>query len=292
MSPGQAVLAAALSLAALAALAQPVRFGLDAELEHDDNVPRGLLEEDRRSDTIASVGASATHSTVLGPRSGVVLRGGARYAHFAEFEDISPFSLHASASYRVQPVVGFSAPWIELLGELQWLRHGDSELRDGSIAALTASVGSHLTDRVRVSAGAGASERSGGDPGLYDLSTTRVFATLDYRVGIGMTLYGRVARIAGDHVFTAIDPTSQGYLADIYDVRVADPALASGFNGTAPLAYRLEATSMVYDLGLNYPLGGTQAIDVSLTYYTAKPDLDYREYDGTQFRVSYLYRFQ
>ena len=292
MSPGQAVVCATLSLAALAALAQPMRFGVDAELERDDNVPRGLLEEDRRSDTIASLGASAVHSTALGPRSGLVLRGDARYAHFADFQDISALTLGGSASYRVQPVVGFSAPWIEMLADVRWLRHGDSDLRDGSIASLTASVGSHLTDRVRVSAGAGASERSGGEPGLYDLSTTRVFATLDYRAGIGTTLYGRVARIAGDHVFTAIDPTSQGYLADIYDVRAADPALASGFNGTAPLAYRLEATSTVYDLGLNYPLGGTQAIDVSFTYYSAKPELDYREYDGTQFRISYLYRFQ
>lgn len=287
-----AVLAAALALAVLPALAQPVRFGVDAELERDDNFTRGIQEADRRSDTRLGIGAAAVHSAVLGPRSGAVFRAGARYAHQADFGDASHFALSGSAAYRIQPVVGFSKPWIELSGELQWLRHADSELRDGNIVSLTASVGSYVTDRVRLSGGAGVDRRSGDATGLYDLSTTRLFATLDLRVGDRATLYGRIARIAGDHVFTAIDPTSQGWLIPISEVIVSDPALAGGFGGAAPAAYRLEAKTLVYDLGINYPLAGAHALDFSLTHAASETDRDARKYDATQLRAAYLYRFQ
>ena len=178
------------------------------------------------------------------------------------------------------------------MGELQWLRHSDSELRDGSIASVTASVGSYLTDRLRLSGGAGAQRRSGDGTGLYDLSTTRLFATLDLRVGLRSTVYGRVSRVAGDHVFSAIDPTSQGYLLALYEVLAADPALAGGFGGAAPTAYRLEATTVLFDLGFNYPVRGMHALDVSFTRSDTETDRDARKYDATQVRLAYLYRFQ
>lgn len=279
--------AAALILAALPALGQPVRFGADAQIERDDNFTRGVQAPDQRSDTRLGVGAEAVKALVLGPRTGAVFRAGARYSHQVDFDDTSHLALTGSAAWRIQPVVGFSAPWIELAGDLQWLRHADSDLRDGTIASLTASVGSHLTDRLRLSAGAGAGRRSGDSSGLYDLSTTRIFASADWRVGARATLYGRVARVSGDHVFAAVDPLSQGWLSAIQEVLIADPALGSGFVG-----YRVEAATMVYDLGVNYPLGNAHALDVSLTHAASETDRDAREYDATQLRVAFLYRFQ
>lgn len=273
-------------LAALPALGQPVRFGADAEIERDDNFTRGVQAPDQRSDTRVGVGAEAVKALVLGPRTGAVFRAGARYNHQADFDDTSHVALTGSAAWRIQPVVGFSAPWLEIAGDLQWLRHADSDLRNGTIAALTASVGSYVTDRLRLSAGAGAGRRSGDSTGLYDLSTTRLFATADWRVGARATLYARLSRITGDHVFNAIDPTSQGWLIPISEVLVADPAF-SGFT-----AYRLEAKTLAYDLGVNYPLGNAHAVDVSLTHYASETDRDAREYDATQVRVAFLYRFQ
>jgi len=281
------MLGAALALAAPALAAEPARFGADAELARDDNVTRGVLDPDRKSDTLLSLGASATRSVLLGPRSGVVFQGGARYTHFADLGDLSNLALSGRAAYRVQPTVGFSNPWLELAAELQWLAHDDSELRDGAIVSLTASLGSHVTDRIRLSAGAGLERRSGGGADVYDLSTNRLFATVDYRTGLRSTLYARIARISGDHVFAAVDPLSLAWLDAIYDRRAADPALGPGFT-----AYRLEASTTLYDLGFNYPLAGNQAIDVSLTHFAAETDRDSREYDGTQLRVAYLYRFQ
>jgi hypothetical protein len=281
------LLAAALALGAPALLAEPARFGADAELARDDNVSRGVVDGDRKSDTLLSLGGSVTRSVLLGPRSGVVFQGGARYTHFADLGDLSNLALSGRAAYRFQPVVGFSMPWLELAGELQWLAHNDSDLRDGAIFSLTAGVGSHVTDRIRLSAGAGVERRSGGDGEVYDLSTSRLFATVDYRLGLRSTLYARLARIAGDHAFAAADPTAIAWLSAIYEASALDPALGPGFN-----AYRVEAKTLLYDIGFNYPLAGNQAIDVSLTHFAAETDRDAREYDGTQLRVAYLHRFQ
>lgn len=281
------IVAASLALAAPAAWADSTRFGIDAEVERDDNVTRGPQDADRRDDTLLGVGAFVTRSILLGPKSGAVLRAGAKYNQFTDFDDLSNIVLSARAAYRVQPVVGFSTPWIELAADLQYLSHADSELRDGTIASLTASVGSHVTDRIRLSAGAGLDRRNGDSTGLYDLSTTRLFATLDYRVGLESTIYGRIAHIDGDHVFNAIDGTSQSWLSAINEVLVSDPALGPGF-----VAYRLDAKTLVYDIGFNFPLRGPHTLDVSLTYYKSETDRDAREYDGTQVRLAYLYRFQ
>ena len=279
--------AALLALAVQPAVGQPVRFGLDAEIERDDNFTRGVRDADRRSDTRVGVGGEAVKALVLGPRTGAILRAGARYNHQADFDDASHLALTAGAAWRIQPKVGFSEPWIELAGDLQWLSHADSDLRDGTILSLTASVGSHVTDRVRLSAGVAADRRSGDDTGLYDLSTTRIFATADWRVGLRATLYGRISGVTGDHVFNAIDATSKGWLIPISEVIVDDPALGSGFT-----AYRLEATTLLYDLGFNFPLGTAHALDFSLTHFRSETDRDARKYDGTQVRAAFLYRFQ
>lgn len=281
------LLGAALALAAPAPFAEPARFGADVELARDDNVSRGVVDADRKSDTLLSVGGSATRSVLLGPRSGVVFQGGARYTHFADLGDLSNLALSGRAAYRFQPVVGFSNPWLELAGELQWLAHNDSDIRDGAIVSGTASIGSHVTDRIRLSGGLGLERRSGGEGEVYDLSTNRLFGTVDYRMGLRSTLYARIARVSGDHAFAAADPLAVGWLQPISEASAGDPALGAGFN-----AYRVQAKTLLYDLGFNYPLAGNQALDFSVTHFTAETDYDSREYDGTQLRVAYLYRFQ
>ncbi|HUG78483.1 MAG TPA: hypothetical protein VML57_13465, partial [Burkholderiales bacterium] len=113
------------------------------------------------------------------------------------------------------------------------------------------------------------------------------FATLDYRVGLRSTVYARVARISGDHAFAAADPTAVNWLTQIDEAAASDPALGPGFT-----AYRVQAKTLLYDLGFNYPLAGNQALDFSVTHFKAETDRDAREYDGTQVRLAYLYRFQ
>ena len=279
--------AALLAQFATAQAAEEWRFGLNAEAVHDDNATRGLYEG-KKSDNVAVIEGSATRSWLLSPRSGLLLRGAARYSHFVDIDDISNLALVGRAAWRIQPSLGYSAPWYELAGQAQVLRHADSELRDGEIFTFEASAGSHVTDRVRLSAGFGVDERSGGgNAGVYDLSTTRIFATADLRVGVRNALYARFTHQTGDHVFNVIPALGLG----VWDV---DPALASVY-GAPGNAYKVEATTQIYEVGFNYALKANQGLDFSLTRIDSEPDegpAAGASYSSTQVRVTYLYRFQ
>lgn len=283
------VLAAVLLLAAPPVpveAAEGARYGLTADFIHDDNATRGLYSADRKSDNVIVVEGSAMRSVLLSPTSGALFRAAARYSHFVHIEDISNLALIGRASYRIQPGAGFSAPWYELAGQAQWLKHADSKLRDGTILTIEASAGSYVTDRMRLSAGLGLDKREGGGTaGLYDLSTNRIWATADYRVGVHNTLYARLTRLAGDHVFNSI--TVSG-LSPVWE---PDSAFIGAF-GRPTDSYRLDATSLLYELGFNYPVSRGQAIDVSLSGFSAKSDTGDLKYDGLQLRASYIYRFQ
>lgn len=283
-------MATVLVLAAPAAYAaEGFRYGLSADVVHDDNATRGLYDG-VKSDNIVSLEGSATRSVLLGPHSGVLLRAAARYSHFTDIEDISNVALVGRAAWRAQPSLGFGAPWYEIAGQAQLLRHADSKLRDGNIVSIEAGVGAHVTDRTRLSGGAGFDKRSGGGTaGLYDLSSNRIWGTLDVRVGLRNTVYARLTRQAGDQVF------SSGSVSGLAAVWEDDPALRAPLGLAVANAYRLDATTFIYELGYNHPLGRSGALDFSATHASSKVNEGLAEgnkYSVTQVRASYLYRFQ
>lgn len=282
-------LAAALLLAAPLAAAQEWRYGVSADAVRDDNATRGLYDG-KKSDTIAVVEGSASRSWLLSPQSGALFRAAARYSHFTDIDDISNLALIGRAAWRYQRDRAFGAPWYELAGQAQLLRHADSELRDGSIVTLEGSVGRHVTDRTRLSGGLGVDKRSGGGSvGLYDLTTTRVWGTADIRVGVRNALYARLAYQTGDHVF------SSGSTQGLSGVWEDDPALRAPLGLAMANSYRVDATSLAYELGFNYALRPGQALDFSVARYEAKVGegaFDGNKYSATQFRAGYVYRFQ
>jgi hypothetical protein len=287
MNRSAAVAAAVLLLAAAPALAADAwRYGLDADLVHDDNATRGLYDG-VKSDNVLSVEGSATRSLLLGPHSGAVLRGALRYTQFADLKDISNIALVGRGAWRVQPTLGFSAPWYELAAQAQFLRHADSTLRDGSIFSIDASVGSHVTDRVLLVGGVGLDKRRGDATGVYDLSNTRLWGSLDYRVGVRNTAYARLVRQTGDQVFNVRQALGLGVWA-------LDPALTSVY-GAPGNAYRIDATTLIVELGFNYPLRRNDALDISVLRSSSKANeglAEGQKYTATQLRASYVYRFQ
>ncbi len=291
MKRSTAIAAAALLAVPLtcAQAAEDWRYGLSGEVVHDDNATRGLLDG-AKSDNILVLEGSATRSYLLSPRSGVLVRGAARYAHFTDIKDISHLALVARAAWRYQPSREFGAPWYEVAAQGTYLRHADSELRDGTLVSLDASVGSHLTDRTRVSGGVGFDKRSGGGTvGLYDLTTNRLWGTLDVRLGVRNTAYARLTRQAGDHVF------SSGSTSGLTAVWEDDPALRAPLGLAVANAYRVDATSFIYEFGFNYPLSRSRTLDFSLARIDSKMEegtLSGNSYSATQLRATYLYRFQ
>lgn len=287
-----AVIAAVLLLAAPPALAAGAwRYGLNADLAHDDNATRGLYDG-VKADNILVVEGSATRSLLLGPNSGALFRAALRYSQFADLKDISNVALVGRAAWRVQPTLGYSAPWYEIAGQAQFLRHADSELRDGSILSVDASLGSNLTDRTRLSGGIGLDKRSGGGTvGLYDLSNNRLWGTFDLRLGLRDTLYARLTRLAGDQVFSSGSHSGLSTADNWAD----DPALRAPLGLAVANTYRLDATTLIAELGFNYPLRQNDALDFSVLHSSSKVNegsAQGKKYTATQVRASYIYRFQ
>ena len=286
-----AIAAALLATAPLAPLqaAEDWRFGTSGEFSHDDNATRGLYDG-KKADNIAVVEGSMTRSLMLSGQSGLLLRAAARYSHFTDVKDISNLALSGRAAWRYQPRPEFGALWYQVVGEAQLLRHADSELRDGSILGAEASAGRYVTDRTRLAAGIGFDKRSGGGTaGLYDLTTMRLFGTADVRVGVRNTLYARLAHQTGDHVFSA------GSVTGLSGVWEDDPALRQPLGLAVANAYRVDATTMIFEVGFNYPLSSAGGLDFSVARYDTKVGegpYEGNKYGATQIRATYLHRFQ
>jgi len=278
------VLATLVFLLAPCSFGDSTRFGLNTDLSYDSNFTRGSAAADQKADWALSVEGYLAKSSMLGERSGLVLRAGARYTQLKDFKDVSNLALSGRAAYRVQPGSGYSAPWLEVAGDLRWLNHSDSALRDGWIGSLSASVGSHVTDRLRATLGGGLLERKSDHP-VFTLSNAQIWATVDYRTGIRNTLYGRITYETGDQVFSANDPATQARLIPASKVYDFDPALGT-------VVYRMEGKSQFYDFGFNFPLKGNHALDLFARWYSSKSDYYGDKYDGYLLQLAYLFRFQ
>jgi hypothetical protein len=292
LMPRHLPIAAALLVAAFlpcAHAAEGWRYGVSGELVNDDNATRGIYDG-KKSDNLLSVEAAATRSFLLSSTTGALLRAAARYTQYQDIKDISNLALIGRAAWRFQSSPGFGTPWFEVAAQGEYLSHADSELRDGTILFLEASVGSYVTDRTRLSAGFALDERDGGGTaGLYDLSNSRFWGTVDVRVGAHNILYGRVTWLEGDQVF------SSGSTSGLSSVWEDDPALREPLGLAVANAYRLDATTMIYEVGFNYPLRPGHALDFSATRYESTVNegpADGQKYSATLLRASYLYRFQ
>lgn len=289
---------AAAVLAACATLLMPciaaadsTRLGIDAEYGHDTNVNRAAVGKEERSDDSVSIEASAARSILLSARSGIVLRGAVHATEYFEFGDLSSLGVSGRASYRFQPSPGFTSPWIELAGQLDGFKYRDSDIRDGYAASAAASVGKYFTDRIRMEIGAGFERRGGGDGGVYDLSNRKIWTALDYKLTPKTTLYGSATWMDGEQVFTLFNTAAWAPLTTYAKAEAADPVFASAFGG-APIAYRVDAHTNRYELGINIALRGNNALDFGWSHFESRADQSGGKYDGDAIRIGYLLRFR
>ena len=273
------------------ALADSTRFGIDAEYAHDTNVNRAAVDSEELSDHSVSAEAYAARSILLSSRSGLVLKGAVRAAEFFDFSDLSSLAASGRAAYRLQPSPGFTSPWVEFAGQLDGFKYRDSPIRDGYAASIAASIGKHFTDRIRMEAGVGLDRRGGGEDGVYDLSNRKIWTALDYKLTTKATVYGSATWFDGEQVFTMFNTAAWATQAAYAKARAADPVFSSAFGG-APIAYRVDAKTSRYELGINIALGGNNALDLGWNHFDSRADQGGGKYDGDAFRAGYLYRFR
>lgn len=220
-----------------------------------------------------------------------MIRGAVRATEFFDFHDLSSLGVSGRASYRFQPSPGFTSPWVELAGQLEGFKYRDSDIRDGYAASTSASVGKYFTDRIRMEAGAGFERRGGGDGGVYDLSNRKIWTALDYKLTSKTTLYGSATWMDGEQVFTLFNTAAWAPLTAYAKADAADPVFSSAFGG-APTAYRVDARTDRYELGVNIALRGNNALDFGWSHFDSRADRGGGKYDGDAFRIGYLLRFR
>jgi hypothetical protein len=98
---------------AVAAGADATYFTVDSALVYDSNIGRAQRSIDIDDDFALEAGLTAARSFRLSDKSGLVVRAGAQVRQQFRFQDLSRFSLEAGVNYRIQPVVGFTNPWID-----------------------------------------------------------------------------------------------------------------------------------------------------------------------------------
>jgi hypothetical protein len=200
---------------------------------------------------------------------------------YQHFDGLSHISANAGINYRIQPVVGYSAPIFDISTAVERSAFRDSEIRDGTTLQADAAVSSRVTDRIRLRGGLGLEKRWADQASVFEWLHNRVYVGGDYRYGAKATLYANVSRIDGDQAISSSpDP---GLLGESKAV-TSDPALG------ARRAYRVDATTYVLEFGDSVVISADSTLDIGLRRFSISSGDD--GYDGTEFRVSWLYRFK
>ncbi len=306
------------------AVAAQTFYELSGDVSYDDNVPRAEVENDIEDDFIFSIRGGAGRVFAVNDISGLILRAQLEGNFFEEFDDLHHLRAKGSAVYRIQPSPAYTAPWYELNLSLSQLEFRDSDIRNGSVVTVGANVGKRFTDRIEALAGYKFENRWAREDDVFDIHHHDFFATLDYSLTESLTFYTGYSFRTGEVVSTAVPTTKIINGANEISRQpdnVFGPGTALEAAGPAPLpgpgpapgpglppgpapaplgpmvvstdrfAYQLDADTHLVDLGANYAINRSTAIDVVGHYYETNGKLD-NDYDGFIVSASLLLRFK
>jgi hypothetical protein len=263
-----------------AAHADNTNVDFDLTAGYESNVPRAASASDRASDSFRAAKLGVTRSVMLDEHGGMTFTGTFAYQNHQRFSALNNGTARLDAVYVIQPVAGYSAPWIEAAASLEGLKFADSRIRDGVIADLSVSVGKNLTDRIQLKAGGGYEKRWAAYEAVFNLNWRKAFLDISYQLRKN-TVYARVTRIWGDQVFSVRPGVAT------YNAKATEDDTAFG---NAYYAYRVGAATNTFDLGLVAPLTGSDSIVASASRYLTNADGGLR-YNDSLIRITWLHRF-
>jgi hypothetical protein len=261
--------------------AADVKLDADLMLMYDNNVSLAESNRDIFSDEIASLNLIASKSFMLNPHSNLSIKGKLARNQFARFDDLSNTGFAVGARYRVQPVIGFYQPWLELGVNAEKLFFDDSDIRDGAIFNVNLSAHKRLSERLKAHIGFGAEHRVADSGDTFEWQRHSLFLGAQYQWSEAATLIANYSYINGNQVFVA----------------TASPAFRIGANAIAddPVygqrrAYRLDADANTYNTSVNYRINPNNTLDAGLQYAKIEAEGNH-QYDAAQVHISWLHRF-
>jgi len=284
--PGFIFISGSLGVSA-AALADATHIGMEAGLLHESNIGRSEYDQDEQEDTALQVGASINRSIRLSANSGLVARAGVQLNQQAHYDDLNLISASGGLRYRIQPVSGFTMPWLEVSVGAERLKYRDSNIRDGWIGNLAIGAGKYFTDKLRMTAGWIGERRHAEDSRVFDLRNHGWQLGIDFQLTPQGSLYGKANRIYGDQATSA--PQSSLSPSPLqYEAQTQDEALSE--HGSTRSAYRFDAVTNSLEIGYNHAIRGNMALDISARYFDADAKGGHT-YEGYTARAGLLYQF-
>lgn len=298
------VLCLALTMyASVAAQQSPWSFGVGLSVLSDDNVTRAQGGDDIKKDTIIDVRGDGHYALNISANHGVTFSGFVQAEEYRDYDGVSNLEAGMEVEYRFRTRAGFTAPLYSFYIK-GFQADYETDNRDGNTVEYGLRFRRRMTDRIVVAAGAGRSHRSA-DGRVFDLDRTRYFAHVDYRLTDRVQSYLAYYYVDGDtYSISSVDLTGAG--GNYYEAVEWDPAFSADRDRWA---YRLDAKTDIFRLGLNVGITGNSSIDLSIDaidseasgygpYWNsgtwASPAYgggDSINYDTTVIALGYLHRF-
>ena len=258
-------------------------LGLDA----DSNVPRAQLDSDIEDDGVLMAGVATGYFFQLTDRTGLTL--GAEFGadKFFEFEGLDNFSAGLAAAVRTKLGVGVGAPWIRAALSVA---HDDYDhaLRDAWHYSASISAGVRIGTRWSVQLGYLHERRRadevrdipflrdnfGIDGNAWDIDADNVTASGVYDVSERWSvLFGYARRMGQVTSTTRINN-------EIF--QASDAIAPDEVYGIDRFAYRVDANTNIFSLGLSRAMGDHVSINLGYDYQdsSAEYGLSYANHIG------------
>jgi hypothetical protein len=239
--------------------ADPVR--VEAGYTYDENVNRAPDSGPKLSDHIYSLNANKSLAASLTTRLRAVFNAFANGEKFYDNDGLDRFSAGVRGDLQFRPSGAFSAPTFGVFVRSS-VDDYHSEMRSGHRHTLGTTLRLPVTDRIDLFGSLSRSERSA-DHAVFDAKDGAGRLQVDYNFGRSGTLYAGGEYRRGDTVST---------LGPGFDTAVRTKALVAdnAYHRTLT-AYRYDATTVIWTLGYNWPLGARDSLDFAARRAESEP---------------------
>lgn len=261
---------------------------VDFSYTYDDNVNRGREDFEKRWDNVFSASANQSWSWILRERFRAQVTWLASGEKFERHAGLGRFSLGGQGEVQYRASGAFNATTFALLARAHYEQH-ESYYRTGPRYYVGLSARNAVTDRIELFGEVGMNVRRGRSEVFHWRDAAAKF-NVDYALGAKGTLYLTGEYRQGDTVSTGFASLANVGVAEVF---VPDDAMGPGF-----FSYRFDARTVLGTVGVNYPLGSRDSIDLSWRRVEAtprrRPSFDFAgplKYIDNQYSLVYLMRF-
>jgi len=269
----------------------PLRIpvNVDFGMAWDDNIARGRLDEEIRSDRVYTMNVSRTYEFPINKNARVLATALFNVDKPHTYTGLGHYAAGAQAEMQYRRSGDFDAVTYAIYARGLYDQF-ESNLRTGPKYSIGANVRRPITDRIDLFADL-SHHRRYGKSAVFETKETAGRVNLDYSLGRDGTLY-----LSGE--YRKGDIFSSGF-ASLTNIAIADVATRDdAFDSGEFFAYRFEGKTVLGTFGYNRPLGTRDAIDFSVRRVqstpSAKPEFDEGgrlRYIVNQYSLLYLLRF-